>query len=169
MNLFVHVAVAPLLLVLAACSANSDAPRQPAGDTTGSAATGTVTTPAGTRACDLLSAADFTSITGASFETGVTTNDYMGSSQCRYARPGAASGGAMVALHQQGDIANYRNVPGSSVVGGVGDSAVWNRETAQLAVRRGDAVFSISLFARPARREWAVQLARVALTKLAPK
>jgi len=120
----------------------------------------------GVKACELLSVDDVTRITGVAFEAGVTTNDYAGDSQCRYGRPGKPEEGLMVTLHAHGDLAPYRGVPNSVAVDGLGDAAVWHDGNRQLAFSNGDAVISISFLAPPAKKQWAVQLARIALNKL---
>jgi hypothetical protein len=159
-------------LLIGGCGTGDNAGRNAAADTSSVIAAHTPdraaadTAAHGPRACDLLTGADFARVTGVPFEPGTTVNDYMGSSQCRLRRPGAPSSGAMVALHLHGDLDNYRNVPGSLVVGALGDGAIWNPNTGQLAVKKGDAVFSISLFEPKARRDWQIQLAKLALKRL---
>jgi hypothetical protein len=120
----------------------------------------------GAKACDLMTVDDARRITGVELQAGVTTNDYMGSSQCRFDRSDGSRTGIMIALHTHGEIENYRKVPGSTEVDGLGDAAVWNPQTSQLAVRSGDGVFSISFLFTPAQRAWAIELARAALPKL---
>src|SRR5207253_6807484 len=61
-------------------------------------------------ACRLLNKADFARVTGSKFQEGVTTNDYLGVSQCRFNVAGDPNGGAMVALHLQGNLDDYRKV-----------------------------------------------------------
>lgn len=107
-----------------------------------------------------------TQVTGIAFEKGVTTNDYAGDSQCRFDRPGSTESGVMVSLHAHGKLKPYQSVPGSSIVAGLGDSAVWHAGNAQIAVAHGDAVFSISFLKPPAKKQWAVHLARSALSRL---
>lgn len=69
----------------------------------------------------------------------------------------------MVSLHAHGDLTNYSRVRGAI---GAGDSAVWTRDTGQLAVRRGASVLSVSLMSQTMKQKTAEQLARKALEKL---
>lgn len=57
-------------------------------------------------------------------------------------------------------------MPGATEVAGIGDAAVWNQQTGQLAFRQGTAVVSISFLATPADPQWARALARRAAAKL---
>jgi hypothetical protein len=99
---------------------------------------------------------------------GVVTNDYAGDSQCRFDLMADGKPGVMVTLHAHGNIEPYRKVPDAIEISGIGDPGVWSETNAQLAVRHGDAVFSISFLSRPAKQSWALELARVALQKLSP-
>lgn len=144
---------------LAGCSEPAPAPAPGAADTA-SAAAGSASS--GLKACDLLSAAQIGAIIGAALEAGVTTNDYMGVSQCRFDRTDDSQA-VMISLHDHGDLGNYERVPGAVPASGLGDGAVWNAGTQQLAVRDGAAVLSISFLLPAARQEWAEQLARDAL------
>jgi hypothetical protein len=158
------------LLALALVTACDDGARKASVAAADSAVSGEAAPPVesvpGVKACDLMTAEDARRITAVELQTGVTTNDYMGSSQCRFDRADGSRTGIMISLHTHGDIENYRKVPGSTQVDGLGDAAVWNPQTNQLAVRSGDAVFSISFLFAPAQRAWAVELARAALPKL---
>lgn len=117
------------------------------------------------KACDIVSAADIASVTNVKVGPGVTTNDYMGVSQCRF--DADTTRALMVSLHHTGNIENYRSVPGATAVEGIGDVAVWNQKTGQLAFRQGAAVVSISFLDAPADPQWALALARIAVAKLA--
>lgn len=159
-----------LLVLLAGCRAANDSQTQAKLDTmtkTSSAARPAADTAStGVKACELISADDVKQVTGITFEQGVTTNDYGGDSQCRFPERSDTTHALMVTLHDHGKLTAYQNVPGSSVIGGLGDEAVWHGGNRQLAVRRGDAVFSISFLQDPANKQWAIKLARIALAKL---
>jgi hypothetical protein len=118
------------------------------------------------KACQIITATDVASVTKVKVGEGVTTNDYMGVSQCRF--DADTTQALMVSLHHEGNIENYRSVPGASEVDGIGDVAIWNQNTGQLAFRQGTAVVSISFLATPADPQWARALARTASAKLAP-
>lgn len=121
----------------------------------------------GLKACDLIATEELERVLSIDLDTGATTSDYMGVSQCQFNRAGSKDGAVMISLHEQGNILNYQKVPGSSSVAGLGDAAVWNPQTNQLAVKRAAAVVSISLLLSPAQQAWATQLARTALISLA--
>jgi hypothetical protein len=123
------------------------------------------TTAQGPKACELLSSDAIAAVTNAAFKEGVTAHDYAGSSQCRFDHEDGTQG-IMFTLHRRGDIENYRKVPGSEAVAGLGDAAVWNQGTHQLAVRVGDAVFSISFLTTTPRQRWAVQIAEQIIVNL---
>ena len=156
-----------VLVVMTACD---DGARKDSVAAADSAVSGEVAPPVesvqGVKACDLMTVEDARRVTNIELRAGVMTNDYMGSSQCRFDRVDGSRTGIMISLHAHGDIENYRKVPGSTEVDGVGAAAVWNAQTNQLAVRAGDAVFSISFLFTPAQRSWAIELARAALPKL---
>ncbi|MGQ0561661.1 MAG: hypothetical protein ACT443_07290 [Gemmatimonadota bacterium] len=154
-----------LFLLMAGCDGERrDAGEQAAPDSVTAQAAAASDT--GVKACDLVTVDEIRAATGLELKPGITTSDYMGVSQCRFDRPDGSRTGLMIALHGQGDIENYRRVPGSSEVAALGTAAVWNAQTNQLAVRSGDAVFSISFLFSPARQAWAEQLARDALEGL---
>lgn len=115
------------------------------------------------KACELVSAADIKRIANLPVGTGVTTTDFGGDSQCEFRQD--TVGLVMVTVHGQGSIEPYRKVPGQREVPGIGDAAVWHEGNAQLAVKRGESVFSISFLKPPAKRKWAIELARIALPK----
>lgn len=116
------------------------------------------------KACEVITAADIASIANVDVVAGVTTNDYMGVSQCRF--DADTTQALMVSLHHVGNIENYRSVPGATEVDGIGDVAVWNPKTGQLAFRQGTTVVSISFLDTPADPQWARALARIAAAKL---
>jgi hypothetical protein len=150
---------------LLSCGGASDTKQDNAADTTGAAAS-VDSTWTGPKACELVATADIKRVTAVEVKAGVTTNDYAGDSQCRFDRVSVDSAYVMVTLHAHGNIEPYRKVPGSVEVSRVGDDAIWSETNGQLALRHGDAVFSISFLSSPARKQWAVELARVALAKL---
>lgn len=159
----VDLVTVALAFLMAACDA------KPGGDA-GPGATpipepAPVAAPIGVKACDLITNQDAKDATSTVFKPGVVTNDYAGDSQCRFDRESGTDGGIMVSLHEHGDLKNYENVPGSTVVNQLGDGAVWNDNTGQLAVRRDSAVFSISLLSQPANKQHAIALARRALKR----
>lgn len=117
------------------------------------------------KACEIITAGDIRSVTKVAVVAGVTTNDYMGVSQCRFDADTAQV--LMVSVHHEGNIENYQRVPGATQVDDIGDVAVWNQKTGQLAFRQGAAVVSISFLAVPPDPQWARALARIAATKLA--
>jgi hypothetical protein len=71
-----------------------------------------------------------------------------------------------VTLHKQGRIEPYRHAPQSVEVPELGDAAVWSAGVSQLAVARGEAVFSISFMGVSGKQSQATRLARTALAKL---
>lgn len=116
------------------------------------------------KACQIITAADVAAVTKVKVGDGVTTNDYMGVSQCRFDADTVQA--LMVSVHHEGNIENYRSVPGASEIDGIGDAAVWNQQTGQLAFRQGAAVVSISFLAVPPDPQWARGLARTASARL---
>lgn len=156
----------PCLLLVLACADRVPEPASGQADTAVAAAPAEVTDSGGVKACDLMTVDAARRITGIELAAGVTTNDYMGSSQCRFDRADGSRTGIMIALHRAGDIENYRKVPGSTEVTAVGDAAIWNPQTNQLAVKSDSAVFSISFLFSPAQRAWAIDIARAALPHL---
>ena len=156
----------PLVFLAFGCSAGGDA--APGGTATDSAAAvaGAAGDTAGVKACDLATAESLTSIVGQEFRAGRTTNDYMGVSQCKWDRV-SGDGDVTVSLHLEGNFENYARVPGATTVSGLGDEAVWNAGTRQLAVRSGAAVMSVSFLFEPAEREWAEAIARAGVEALA--
>jgi diadenosine tetraphosphate (Ap4A) HIT family hydrolase len=160
--------VLAILLAVQACGGEPRPAEEPAigADTV---ATATVEAPArGPKACDLLTTADIASVTEVDVVAGKTVNDYMGVSQCRFDRADSTQA-IMVSLHEKGDIENYSKVPGATTVANIGDAAVWNPQTNQLAFKRGDAVASISFLFTPAEPAWARSLARLAVPRLEPE
>ena len=119
----------------------------------------------GPKACDLLTRVDIKTATGREVGAGIVTNDYMGVSQCRFDQADSTQV-VMVSLHQQGDIENYRKVPGAADVAGLADAAVWNPQTMQIAFRRDSAVVSVSLLFEGAEQRMARELAEIALRQL---
>lgn len=156
-----------LALVATACEASPDERPAVAPAAQGTAARSTVqeTAALGPKACALLSADEVAAVTDVAFEAGVVAHDYAGSSQCRFDHHDGTQG-IMFTVHTHGDIENYRKVPGSEEVAGLGQAAVWNEGTDQLAVRVGDVVFSISFLTTPSRRQWAVRIAEQIVLKL---
>ena len=146
-----------------ACGSAPDAESQATPDTAAAPAAQTVSS--GPKACDLVSAEDVRRSSGVEVRPGITTHDYGGASQCRF---DTATGEAflIVTLHTEGRIDPYQKVPGSVAVDDLGDSAVWSESNAQLAVRNGTSVFSISFLKTPAQKQWATKLAAGALAKL---
>lgn len=153
-----------VLLICGCSSPNDDAARSTA-DSSFVAAQAGDSVASGQKACALLTADDVTAVTGITHVAGVATHDYGGSTQCRYDRSDRTQG-IMFTTHAQGDIENYRRVPGSLHVDKIGDAAVWNDGTAQLAVKNGGGVFSISFLTPPSNLQTAVDLARRALTRM---
>lgn len=151
------------IAVFVGCTSTDNAKRQPGNDTT--AAVATAPTDTGIKACGLLAPDDIERVTGTAMQNGEITNDYAGDSQCRF-KAAKDSGIVMVTLHKHGAIEPYRHAPNSEDVTGLGDAAAWSPGVSQLAVARGDAVFSISFMSMPAKQAWAKQLARTALGKL---
>jgi hypothetical protein len=152
--------------VLWACSSGDEQPAPEAAPDASTSAEVTPVTSSGVKACDVISTEDLERIIGIELQPARTTNDYLGVSQCRWDRATGSEGGVSIALHEHGDIENYRRVPGSSPVAGVGDEAVWNANTNQLGFRKGEAVLSISFLFSPSRLEWARDIARLALMRV---
>lgn len=148
------------LFLIAACGRADRPGTQPARIDTSAAAV-----PAG-KACKLVTTSDIQHIANIEVAAGITTNDYMGVSQCRYNFANKDAGAILISLHEHGDIENYRTVPGAVEVSDLDDVAVWNPHTGQLAARRGEAVVSISFLYSPADRKMAENLARVALANI---
>jgi diadenosine tetraphosphate (Ap4A) HIT family hydrolase len=153
------------ILVVQACGGEPRPAEEPAigADTAATAASEVIAS--GPKACDLLTNADIASVTKIDVVAGKTVNDYMGVSQCRFDRADSTQV-VMVSLHEKGDIGNYTKVPGAESVTGIGDAAVWNPQTNQLAFRRGEAVASISFLSTPAKSAWARSLARLAVPRV---
>jgi hypothetical protein len=157
------------VVVLWACSSASDerpAPEANAARDSSTSAEAAPAASAGVKACDLVNTPDLERIVGIELQPARTTNDYLGVSQCRWDRATGGEGGISIALHEHGDIENYRKVPGSSPVTGVGDEAVWNADTNQLGFRKDAAVISISFLFSPSRLQWAREIARLALLRV---
>ena len=155
----------PLVFLAFGCSGGGDAaPGGTAADSAEAVADLAADT-AGVTACDLVTAGMLTSIVGETFRAGRTTNDYMGVSQCKWDRV-SGDGDVTVSLHRKGNFENYARVPGATPVSGLGDEAVWNEETRQLAVRSGEAVMSVSFLFEPVEREWAEEIARASVDVL---
>ena len=154
------------IFAIQACGGDPRPAEEPAiGADTAAVAASVDTASSGPKACDLLTNTDIASVTRVDVVAGKTVNDYMGVSQCRFDRADSTQV-VMVSLHEHGDIGNYTKVPGATSVAGIGDAAVWNPQTNQLAFKRGDAVASISFLSAPAERAWAQSLARLALPRL---
>lgn len=154
-------------VLLGACGGDARETQPGAADSAARAETAAPPQSSGPRACDLLTVEEIEHATSLDLDGGVTVSDYMGVSQCQWQRAGGgADGGVMVSLHEHGEILNYQKVPGSEMIGGLGDGAVWNPQTNQLAVKRGEAVVSISFMFSPAEQAWATSLARSAIAKL---
>jgi hypothetical protein len=98
----------------------------------------------GSRACDVVSTADLARITGLQLEEGRLTNDYGGVSQCRWNRSGGTDNGVSVSVREQGDMTIYTSVPGAVPVRGLGDEAVWNPISHQMALRVGPRIGSVT-------------------------
>jgi len=156
--------VVPLLLVLLACGGSGDAASDLSADSAAAAAAAAPES-TGPKACDLATREELQEIVGGELGEARVTNDYAGSSQCQWDRPGSPEG-VSIALHQNGNLENYRAMPGSVAVTGLGDDAVWNEELNQLAVRQGAAVFSIGMFFNEKRRAWAERIGAIAVAKL---
>jgi hypothetical protein len=149
-----------------ACGGDPRPAEEPAiGADTAAVAASIDTSSSGPKACDLLTSAEITSVTRVDVVAGKTVNDYMGVSQCRFDRADSTQI-VMVSLHEHGEIGNYTKVPGATNVAGIGDAAVWNPQTSQLAFQRGDAVASISFLSPSADVAWARSLARLAVPRL---
>ena len=148
------------MLLVAAC-------QQPKPKAEASADTATVAEPqySGPKACDLVSSDDATKVTGRSYKAGEAISDYGFDSQCQFEPAVAGDTSVMlVTLHAKGDIDPYKTVPGSSELKDLGDVAVWNDPNKQLAIKKGDAVFSV--FIKNGKQKDIVQLGRTALEKL---
>jgi hypothetical protein len=152
-----------LALLLVACSPAQKSQQAAADSTAASAAPDNSWS--GPRACELIAAADINKVTSLMYKPGVVTNDYAGDSQCRYERADTTKVAVMVTLHGRGKIDPYRLVPMTSSVPGLGDEAYWNEGNAQLAIRKDSSVLSIAFMPAPAKKSWAVSLARIALSK----
>jgi hypothetical protein len=120
----------------------------------------------GPKACDLVSRDDVSHVTATLYNAGVTTTDYRGDSQCKFAPVDTSRATVMITLHAHGNFEPYRKVPGIVQVGGLGDEAVWNSQANQLGVRLGETIFSVSILTGQPRKEWAKRLARIAYRKL---
>jgi hypothetical protein len=119
----------------------------------------------GPKACDLISSDVANKVTGRSYKTGAAISDYGYDSQCQFDPSTAGDTAVMlVTLHAKGDIDPYKSVPGSTEVKDLGDVAVWNEPNKQLAIKKGDAVFSV--FIKNGKQKDIVQLGRTALEKL---
>lgn len=153
------------VLLVAACEQSQRAAAAPAADSAAGESPAAEMAHAGPRACDLLTAQDIAAVTKIEVSPGITTNDYMDVSQCRFDRVDGTQA-VMVSLHRHGDIENYRKVPGAAAAEGVGDAAVWNAQIGQFAVRQGEAVTSISFLFSPADAGWGRSLAHIATAKL---
>jgi hypothetical protein len=150
-----------LALALAACSKAEENKPAATPDTAATVAAYT-----GLRACELISANEINRVAGLSVDTGFVTSDYGADSQCQFDKKGTTDGQVIVTMHGQGNIEPYRKVPGSTEVTGIGDAAVWNEGNGQLAVRRGKAVFSVSFLVPKSKKQWALELARMASEKM---
>src|SRR5688572_17204992 len=117
-------------------------------------------------ACDLASAAELSRIIGIALQEGTLASDYLGVSQCRWKREAGTDDGVAITHRGQGDMGNYTSVPGSRPAAGIGDEAVWNPDTDQMAVRKGTTITSIS-FLFDGREAWAREIAGVILERLA--
>jgi hypothetical protein len=153
------------ILALQACGGEPRAAEEPAAGADTVTAARVDSQASGPKACDLLTNADIASITQVDVVAGKTVNDYMGVSQCRFDRADSTQA-VMLSLHEHGDIENYTKVPGATSVANIGDAAVWNSQTQQLAFKRGDAVASVSFLFTPADPAWAQRLARLAVPRL---
>lgn len=120
----------------------------------------------GPKACDLAAEADLERITARELQPARTTNDYMGVSQCQWDAADAPDSGIVISLHQNGRFENYQRVEGSTPVEGIGDEAVWNPTSRQLAFRQGAAVVSISFLMEPAERKWGEEIGRAVVARL---
>ena len=120
----------------------------------------------GPKACDLVSAAELSRVTALELEEGRLTNDYGGVSQCRWSRAGGTDNGVAISLREQGDMAIYTSVPGSAPVQGLGDEAVWNQTTKQLAVRSGQRIASVTFLYPEGREQQARDIVIILLSKI---
>ncbi len=155
--------------VLSGCERQAPSGRQAVTDTATAADTaGAANSYRGPKACELVSADDVRQVTGASYNAGITTTDYMYDSQCKLTPADTTKPAVVVTLHAQGNMEPYRRMPGITKVAGMGDEAIWIPQANQLAVRVGQKIFSVSILTEPLHRDWATGLARVALTKLQP-
>jgi hypothetical protein len=148
---------------LAASACRSDVPGTEAGgaDSAAAPAATDLMTSAGPKACDVVSTADLARITGLELEQGVLTNDYGGVSQCRWKRAGGTDNGVTVSVREQGDMGIYTSVPGATAVQGIGDEAVWNPNTHQLAFRVGSRIASMTFLFDEGREQWAREIAGI--------
>jgi hypothetical protein len=148
------------VVLVAACAGDDKAGNSDAATDTAA----TVVAPTGPKACDLVTADDLRRITGQTFAAGAVTNDYMGVSQCTF-KLADGGDGVVVSLHEHGKMENYTRVEGSTPVNRLGDEAVWNPESRQLAFRQGEAVVSVSML-MTSEPIWARDVAEAALRKL---
>lgn len=151
-----------ILLALLLCACNSSKPPAQTAqqDTTPAAPAYT-----GPKACDLLSSDVVREVTGSDYKPGTVESDYGFDSQCKFEPADTTNGAVLVTLHAKGEFEPYKHVPNSFAVQNLGDDAIWNVTNNQLAIKKGEAVFSIS-FMKNAKQETAVKLGRSALEKL---
>jgi hypothetical protein len=122
----------------------------------------------GIKACEVVSTGDLARITGLQLEEGRLTNDYGGVSQCRWSRAGGTDNGVSVSVREQGDMEIYTSVPGAVPVRGLGDDAVWNPISHQMAVRVGPRIGSVTFLYDDGRESQAREIAAIIQRALAP-
>ena len=121
----------------------------------------------GPKACDVVATADLSRITGIELQQGVLTNDYGGVSQCRWRRASGTDNGVTISVREQGDMGIYTSVPGATAVQGIGDEAVWNPVSHQLAFRVGPRIASLTFLFDEGREQWAREIAGLIQKELA--
>jgi hypothetical protein len=121
----------------------------------------TVAQAGGPKACDVVTTAELERITGLELEEGQLTNDYGGVSQCRWSRAGGSDNGVTVSVREQGDMTIYTSVPGAVTVRGMGDEAVWNPISHQLAFRIGPRIASLTFLYDEGRESQARDIATI--------
>ncbi len=139
--------------------------RRPASDRQQTSAPDTAQQPAAREAlaCTLITIPELQQITGwKDISLASPTEDYRGYSRCDWRHGGLVSFLAIVA-NEHGDFEDYRKVPGSVPVSGVGEAAVWNPDTRRLGVKVSPGTISVNFLAGVARKEWAEEMARTVI------
>jgi hypothetical protein len=162
-----HAWVLALTALLSGCGSNAAEEAETPADSAASVEAVDSTASSGAKACDVVSAAELARFTGLQLEEGRLTNDYGGVSQCRWSRVGGTDNGVTVSVREDGDLENYRGVPGAVAVSGVGEEAVWNPRSHQMAFRVGRRTASITFLYDDGRESQAREIAAVIQRALA--